>query len=89
MGDLEKYPANTPEMKNIFDEEWEEVIPIFSFSFSYCLSLWLQITVGEKWMRDKRSPKDVCGEASEALALSPGGPQSVQSPTWSNIPQLA
>ena len=29
MGDLEKYPANTPEMKNIFDEGWEEVILVF------------------------------------------------------------
>ena len=27
--------------------------------------------VGEKWMRDKRTPKDVCGEATTAMVLSP------------------
>ena len=27
------------------------------------------LSVGEKWMRDKRTPKDVCGEATSSVQL--------------------
>ena len=40
-------------------------------SFGVCLSR-IHFSVGEKWMRDKQTPKDVCGEASVAGAKRGG-----------------
>ena len=36
---------------------------IFNVCYREGLSM-LSTEVGEKWMRDKRNPKDVCGEAN-------------------------
>ena len=48
-------------------------------SFGVCLSPIHFSSVGEKWMRDKWTPKDVCGEAGFLCAqVSSGNPETME-----------
>ena len=57
-------------------------LPVDVLWGSFATHSFLPLSVGEKWMRDERAPKDVCGEAMVAVKSC----FPLRCPTFSRIP---